>query len=75
MAKVLCLHKQQHDVELLLNVHTSNKWWARTGNWSVSSGIVLAAAGYNFHLLLKWLRVLLPRSLAARKTLAVLQWV
>ena len=31
---------------------------------------VLAAAGYNFHLLLKWLQLLLSRFLATRKTLA-----
>jgi IS5 family transposase len=36
---------------------------------------VLAAAGYNFHLLLKWLQLLLPRFLAAQKAAAALQWV
>ena len=35
---------------------------------------VLAAAGYNFHLLLRWLELLLSRS-AAVKAAAVLQWV
>ena len=36
---------------------------------------VLAAAGYNFHLLLKWLELLLSRFLAAQKVAAALQWV
>jgi hypothetical protein len=36
---------------------------------------VLAAAGYNFHLLLKWLQLLLSRVLAAQKAAAALQWV
>src|SRR5262245_39019430 len=36
---------------------------------------VLAAAGYNFHLLLKWLELLLYRFLAAQKAAAALQWV
>ena len=36
---------------------------------------VLAAAGYNFHLLLKWLELLLSRFLAAQKAAAALQWV
>jgi hypothetical protein len=31
---------------------------------------VLAAAGYNFHLLLKWLELLLSRLLAAQKAAA-----
>jgi IS5 family transposase len=35
---------------------------------------VLAAA-YNFHLLLKWLELLLSRFLAAQKAAATLQWV
>jgi IS5 family transposase len=39
----------------------------RTGD-AISA--VLAAAGYNFYLLLKWLQFLLSRFLAARKTLA-----
>src|SRR5262249_28658967 len=34
---------------------------------------VLAAAGYNFHLLLKWLELLLYRFLAAQKAAAALQ--
>ena len=42
----------------------------RTGD---AINVVLAAAGYNFHLLLKWLQLLLCRFLAARKTAAVLQ--
>ena len=36
---------------------------------------VLAAAGYNFHLLLKWLELLLSRFLTAQKVTAVLQCV
>ena len=44
----------------------------RTGD---AINAVLAAAGYNFHLLLKWLQLLLCRFLAARKTAAVLQWI
>jgi IS5 family transposase len=36
---------------------------------------VLAAADYNFHLLLRWLEVLLSRFLAAQKAAAALQWV
>ena len=36
---------------------------------------VLAAAGYNFHLLLKWLELLLSRFLAAQKAAAALQWI
>ena len=36
---------------------------------------VLAAAGYNFHLLLKWLELLLSRFLTAQKAAAALQWV
>ena len=36
---------------------------------------VLAAAGYNFHLLLRWLELLLSRFLAAQKAAAALQWV
>ena len=36
---------------------------------------VLAAAGYNFHLLLRWLELLLSRFLAAPKAAAALQWV
>jgi IS5 family transposase len=37
---------------------------------------VIAAAGYSFHLLLKWLKFFCcPDCLAARKTLAALQWV
>ena len=36
---------------------------------------VLAAAGYNFHLLLKWLELLLSGFLAAQKAAAALQWV
>ena len=36
---------------------------------------VLAAAGYNFHLLLKWLEVLLSGFLATQKAAAALQWV
>ena len=36
---------------------------------------VLAAAGYNFHLLLRWLELLLSGFLAAQKTAAALQWV
>ena len=36
---------------------------------------VLAAAGYNFHLLLKWLALLLSKFLAAQKAAAALQWV
>ena len=44
----------------------------RTGD---ALNALLAAAGYNFHLLLKWLQLLLSRFLAARKTLAALQWV
>jgi IS5 family transposase len=35
---------------------------------------VLAAAGHNFHLLLKWLELLLPRILAHPKAPASLQW-
>ena len=36
---------------------------------------VLAAAGYNFHLLLRWLELLLAEFLAAQKAAAILQWV
>jgi IS5 family transposase len=36
---------------------------------------LLAAAGHNFHLLLRWLELVLSRSLAARKAAAALQWV
>jgi IS5 family transposase len=36
---------------------------------------VLAAAGYNFHLLLRWLELLLSRFLAAQNAAAALQWV
>src|SRR5215472_6409393 len=36
---------------------------------------VLAAAGYNFHRLLRWLELLLSRFLAAQKVAAALQWV
>ena len=36
---------------------------------------VLAAAGYNFHLLLRWLELLLSRFLAAQKAAAALQRV
>ena len=36
---------------------------------------VLAAAGYNFHLLLRWLELLLSTFLAAQKAAAALQWV
>ena len=36
---------------------------------------VLAAAGYNFHLLLRWLELLLSGFLAAQKAAAALQWV
>jgi IS5 family transposase len=36
---------------------------------------VLAAAGYNFHLLLRWPELLLSRFLAAQKAAAALQWV
>ena len=36
---------------------------------------VLAAAGYNFHLLLKWLELLLSRFLAAQKAATALQWI
>jgi hypothetical protein len=36
---------------------------------------VLAAAGHNFHLLLRWLELLLSGFLAAQKTAAALQWV
>ena len=36
---------------------------------------VLAAAGYNFHLLLKWLELLLSKFLAAQKAAVALQWV
>ena len=36
---------------------------------------VLAAAGYNFHLLLRWLQFLLSRFLAAQQAAAALQWV
>ena len=36
---------------------------------------VLAAADYNFHLLLRWLELLLSRFLAAQKAAAALQWV
>jgi hypothetical protein len=35
----------------------------------------LAAAGYNFHLLLRWLELLLPKFFAAHKAAAALQWV
>ena len=35
---------------------------------------VLAAAGYNFHLLLRWLELLLSGP-AAQKAAAALQWV
>jgi hypothetical protein len=35
---------------------------------------MLAAAGDNFHFLLKWLNLLLSKFLAARKAPAVLQW-
>jgi hypothetical protein len=42
----------------------------RTGD---AINAVLAAAGYNFHLLLKWLQLLLSRFLAVRKTAAALQ--
>ena len=34
---------------------------------------VLAAAGYNFHLLLRWLELLLSGFLAAQKAAAALQ--
>ena len=36
---------------------------------------VLAAAGYNFHLLLRWLELVLSRFLAAKKAAAALQWI
>ena len=36
---------------------------------------VLAAAGYNFHLLLRWLELLLPKFFAAQKAAAAFQWV
>src|SRR5262249_44607669 len=36
---------------------------------------MLAAAGYNFHLLLRWLELLLSRFLATQKAAAALQWV
>ena len=36
---------------------------------------VLAAAGYNFHLLLRWLELLLSRFLAAQNAATALQWV
>jgi hypothetical protein len=36
---------------------------------------VLAAAGYNFHLLLRWLEFVLSRFLPAQKAAAALQWV
>jgi hypothetical protein len=36
---------------------------------------VLAAAGYNFHLLLRWLELLLSRFLPAQKAAAALQWI
>jgi IS5 family transposase len=36
---------------------------------------VLAAAGYNFHLLLRWLEPLLSRFLAAQNAAAALQLV
>ena len=36
---------------------------------------VLAAAGYNFHLLLRWLELFLSRFLAAQNAAAALQWV
>jgi transposase, IS5 family len=40
-----------------------------------AANAVLAAAGYNFHLLLRWLELLLSRFLAAQKAAAALQWV
>ena len=40
-----------------------------------AANAVLAAAGYNFHLLLKWLEFLLSRFFAAQKAAADLQWV
>jgi IS5 family transposase len=36
---------------------------------------VLAAAGYNFHLLLRWLERSLSRFLAAQNAAVALQWV
>ena len=36
---------------------------------------VLAATGYNFHLLLRWLELLLSRFLAAQNAAVALQWV
>jgi transposase, IS5 family len=42
----------------------------RTGD---AINAVLAAAGYNFHLLLRWLELLLSRFLAVRKIAAALQ--
>ena len=36
---------------------------------------VLAAAGYNFDLVLRWLELLLSKFLAAQKAAAALQWV
>ena len=44
----------------------------RTGD---AVNAVLAAAGYNFHLLLKWLGLLLSGFPAAQKAAAALQWV
>ena len=40
-----------------------------------AANAVLAAAGYNFHLLLRWLELLLSKFLAARKAAAAPQWV
>jgi IS5 family transposase len=40
-----------------------------------AANAVLAAAGYNFPLLLRWLELLLSRFLAAQKAAAALQWV
>jgi IS5 family transposase len=36
---------------------------------------LLAAAGYNFHFLLRWLELLLSRFLPAQKATPALQWV
>ena len=40
-----------------------------------AANAVLAAAGYNFHLLLRWLELVLPRFLVAQKAAATLQWI
>jgi len=51
----------------------ANVLLARITRFSKLKNAVLAAAGYNFHLLLRWLELLLSRFLAAQKAAAALQ--